>query len=126
MFVAKLLLVCSATFLVANALPQGFGALGAPSQLSGSSLQAAEETLRSSLTKLASGDGPSYRLSKILSASYQVVSGSLNKYRAELVDGNGSTKVCDIDIWSQSWLPNGIQVTFRCAGEPELVKNHNA
>lgn len=65
-------------------------------------------------------------LSKILSATSQVVSGFKNDYSVELIDNQGATKVCQVDIWSQSWLPNGIQVTFRCPNEPELVRKHDA
>ncbi|XP_016991181.1 sarcocystatin-A-like [Drosophila rhopaloa] len=127
MFVAKILLLCTACVLV-SATPLGFGAprIGGPRTLEGEDLVKAQEVLQASLTKLDDGEGPHYRISKIRSASTQVVSGFLNTYSVELTDNFGATKVCDVEIWSQSWLPNGIQVTFDCPNEPKLVKKHSA
>lgn len=56
----------------------------------------------------------------------QVVSGILYKYDAEVIDGNSAVKPCKVEIWSQPWLKNGIQVTFECEGEEKLVKKHSA
>ncbi|KAH8366955.1 sarcocystatin-A [Drosophila serrata] len=123
MFVAKILILCTVCALAASHTVPAFGA---PSQLEGKDLAEAQKTLQASLDKLAAGEGPHYRISKILSASYQVVSGSKNDYTVELIDSNGATKVCDVDIWGRSWLPNGIQVTFRCPNEPVLVKTHSS
>ncbi|XP_052857822.1 sarcocystatin-A [Drosophila gunungcola] len=128
MFVAKILLLCTACVLV-SATPHGFGGpmiVGGPRTLEGEDLVAAQQTLQSSLTKLASGDGPHYRISRILSASVQVVAGSKHVYSVELIDNKGATKVCDVEIWSRSWLENGIEVIFKCPNEPELVKKHSA
>ncbi|EDV46277.1 sarcocystatin-A [Drosophila erecta] len=122
MFLAKILILCSACVLISAT----HTAFGAPRTLEGADLVSAQETLQASLTKLAAGDGPHYRISKILSASRQVVSGYRNDYTVELIDNEGATKVCNVDIWSQSWLPNGIQVTFRCPNEPEVVRSHDA
>ncbi|KAH8287050.1 hypothetical protein KR054_001323 [Drosophila jambulina] len=125
MFVAKILLLCTVCAL-ASATPQGFGLLGAPKQLEGQELVESQKTLQASLDKLAAGEGPHYRISRILSATSQVVAGSKDSYSVELIDRNGATKVCDVDIWSRSWLPNGIQVTFTCPNEPVLVKTHSS
>lgn len=61
-----------------------------------------------------------------MSASVQVVAGTLERYNVELIDSNQETKVCDVEIWDRSWLPNGIEVTFNCPNEPKLVRNHSA
>ncbi|TDG41128.1 hypothetical protein AWZ03_012455 [Drosophila navojoa] len=122
MFVAKILLVCAAVALVSGN-PQGFGA---PRELSGDDLEESRATLESSLTKLAAGTGPYYRVSRILSASTQVVTGTLNRYKVELIDTNKETKVCDVEIWSRNWLPNGVEVTFDCPNEAKEVRNHSA
>ncbi|XP_017006102.2 sarcocystatin-A-like [Drosophila takahashii] len=125
MFLAKILILFTACFLV-SANGHSFGAVGAPRTLEGEDLASAQRTLEASLTKLAAGEGPHYRISKILSATSQVVAGSKHVYSVELIDNEGATKVCNVDIWSRSWEPNGIQVTFRCPNEPELVRKHNA
>ncbi|KAH8238427.1 hypothetical protein KR032_006807 [Drosophila birchii] len=125
MFVAKILLLCTVCAL-AVATPQGFGGFGAPKQLEGQELVESQKTLQSSLDKLAAGEGPHYRISRILSASTQVVAGSKDSYTVELIDRNGVAKVCDVDIWSRTWLPNGIEVTFKCPNEPVLTKKHSA
>ncbi|TDG41127.1 hypothetical protein AWZ03_012454 [Drosophila navojoa] len=121
MFVAKIVLLCAAVALVSGN-PQ---MLGAPRQLSGAELEQSKLTLQESLTKLAAGEGPSYRISKILSASHQVVAGSLDSYTVELIDSNNQTKVCDVKIWSRTWLENGIEVTFECPNEVTLVRKHS-
>ncbi|XP_073817230.1 sarcocystatin-A-like [Musca autumnalis] len=84
-----------------------------------------EKDLNNSLSKLAAGDGPNYKLLKIYSASTQVVAGSLTRIEADLLDENGKVKRAKISIWSRPWLPNGIEVTFECDGEPTVVKSHD-
>ncbi|XP_017138517.1 sarcocystatin-A [Drosophila miranda] len=107
-------------------VPPSIGGLGAPKTLSGSELDSAKSTLTYSLDTLAAGEGPSYRVSKIMSATVQVVSGFLNSYIVELVEPNGVTKVCEVKIWSRNWLPNGIEITFNCPNEPLVIKSHGA
>lgn len=59
------------------------------------------------------------------SASTQVVAGSLDKFVAELSNASDEKKICEIEIWSQSWnKKDGVQVTFKCPDEPTLVKKH--
>ncbi|KAH8356632.1 hypothetical protein KR084_005846 [Drosophila pseudotakahashii] len=125
MFLAKIVILFTACFLV-SANAHAFGAVGAPRTLEGEDLVSAQRTLQASLTKLAAGEGPHYRISKILSATSQVVAGSKHAYSVELIDNEGATKVCNVEIWSRSWVPNGIEVIFRCPNEPELVRKHNA
>ncbi|XP_061395229.1 sarcocystatin-A-like [Musca vetustissima] len=84
-----------------------------------------EKALNNSLSKLAGGDGPNYKLVKIYSASKQVVSGTLTRIEADLMDENGQIKRFKISIWSQPWLKNGIKVTFECDGEPAVVRSHD-
>ncbi|BFG00471.1 sarcocystatin-A [Drosophila madeirensis] len=137
MFKHKFLLICLALAGIGalasgsphgdgEAPPAAIGGLGAPRTLTGAELDRAHATLTSSLNTLAAGEGPSYRVSKIMSATVQVVAGSLNSYIVELIEPNGATKVCEVRIWSRHWLPNGIQITFNCPNEPEVVKTHNA
>ncbi|KAI8118430.1 Sarcocystatin-A [Lucilia cuprina] len=99
---------------------------GCPVKLTGNDIKISEDVLNKSLTKLAAGDGPVYKLVKINSASRQVVSGSKYVINADLMDENEKVKTCDIEIWSQAWLENGIQVTFDCPGEEKLVRKHSA
>ncbi|XP_016948040.1 sarcocystatin-A [Drosophila biarmipes] len=124
MFFTKILILCTACLLVSKA--HGFGAVGAPRTLEGEDLAKAQRTLQASLTKLAAGEGPHYRISKIISATSQVVAGSKHVYNVELIDNEGATKVCTVEIWSRTWKQNGIEVTFKCPNEPELVKQHSA
>ncbi|SPP88562.1 sarcocystatin-A [Drosophila guanche] len=135
MFKHKFLLICLALALsgigaLVSGSPHGdgevpppaIGGLGAPRTLTVAELDRAHATLTSSLDTLAAGEGPSYRVSKIMSTTVQVVAGSLNSYIVELIEPNGATKVCEVRIWSRHWLPNGIQITFNCPNEPEVVK----
>jgi len=69
---------------------------------------------------------PMYSISKIISATSQVVAGSKHIYSVELINADGDTKLCTVEIWSRSWVENGVEVTFRCANEPELVRSHSA
>ncbi|XP_054747763.1 putative cysteine proteinase CG12163 isoform X1 [Anastrepha obliqua] len=86
----------------------------------------AEQRLQASLDKLAAGDdGPNYRISKIYSATTQIVSGTLTKIDAELIDENDVAIRCNIKIFAKPWLPNGIEVTFKCPNK-ELVKRRHS
>ncbi|XP_058988158.1 sarcocystatin-A-like [Musca domestica] len=89
-------------------------------------LQEVERELRMSLSKLEAGDGPHYKLRKVNKATRQVVAGSLTKIEADLEDSAGKVKPCKVSIWSRPWLPNGIEVTFECDGEPKVIRKHNA
>ncbi|XP_062123366.1 sarcocystatin-A-like [Drosophila sulfurigaster albostrigata] len=96
---------------------------GGVTPLSGDDLVSATNVLNNSLEKLASGDGPNYKLGKVISASRQLVSGFKYVYEVELVSEN-NTKNCNVEIWSQPWLPNGNEVTFDCP-DGKVVKRHN-
>ncbi|EDV31652.1 uncharacterized protein Dana_GF15461 [Drosophila ananassae] len=125
MFHAKIVLLCTACVLVMGK-PQGFGGFGSPQKLEGQQLIDAQQELHSSLVKLDAGDGPHYRIVKVLEATSQVVAGISYKFTVELIDESDVKKVCKVDIWNRSWLPNGIEVTFKCPNEPELTKKHSA
>ncbi|XP_017063972.1 sarcocystatin-A-like [Drosophila eugracilis] len=120
MFLAKILILCTACVLVNSQIPGGIRVL------EGKDLADAKEILETSLSKLAAGEGPHYRISKIRSATVQVVSGSKHAYSVELIDNSGATKECNVKIWSQPWVPNGIEVTFNCPNEPEVVRRHSS
>ncbi|XP_037816883.1 sarcocystatin-A-like [Lucilia sericata] len=121
-YVLILCLISLATFAYGN--PES--CVGCPVKVTGNDIKKSEEVLNKSLTKLAAGDGPVYKLVKINSASRQIVSGSKDVINADLMDENEKVKTCDIEIWSQPWLDNGIEVTFNCPGEEKLVKKHSA
>ncbi|XP_017844649.1 uncharacterized protein LOC108601261 [Drosophila busckii] len=125
MFAIKVIFVLSLALAVVSASPalttRGKGAITA---LSGDRLKEAEAILESSLIKLADGEGPHYTLGRVISASHQTVSGSKYRYEAELLSGD-KTVQCKVEIWSQPWLDNGIEVTFDCP-EGKVVKNHSA
>ncbi|XP_017063973.1 sarcocystatin-A [Drosophila eugracilis] len=123
MFLAKIAILCTVLVLVSG--NEEYPTFGGPKTLQGEELARSQETLQNSLTKLAAGEGPHYRISKVISAFTQVVAGSRDVYTVELIDSSGATKVCEVDIWSRTWLPNGIQVTFKCPNEPELVRSHS-
>ncbi|XP_037929611.1 sarcocystatin-A-like [Teleopsis dalmanni] len=127
MFNPKIVFAFFALFVaITYAKPNDLHVIGGPKNLQGDDLKDAENTLQNSLNKLAAGDGPNYKIEEIISASRQVVSGSLYKIKAKLVGNDSSTKVCDVKIWSQPWLENGIEVTFECDGEEKVVKKHSA
>lgn len=44
---------------------------------------------------------------------------------ADLITEDGMNKRFNISIWSQSWLRDGIEITFECEGEPMVVKKHS-
>ncbi|KAH8250092.1 hypothetical protein KR026_004897, partial [Drosophila bipectinata] len=95
---------------------------GGVNPLEGERLEKAKETLRSSLEKLASGDGPSYQVVKVKSATTQVVAGSLEKFEVELSNGSDN-KDCIVSIWSQPWLKeNGTKLTIECENEGKIEK----
>uniref|UniRef100_A0A034WRI9 Sarcocystatin-A n=1 Tax=Bactrocera dorsalis TaxID=27457 RepID=A0A034WRI9_BACDO len=125
MISAKLFVLFGCVIAVVLAMPNE-QILGGVSQLSGEDLKQAQEELKNSLTKLATGDGPAYKISKVNSASSQVVSGTLYKFNVDLISGNNEVKNCNVEIWSQPWLPEGIQVTFDCEGEEKIVRKHSA
>ncbi|XP_075148674.1 sarcocystatin-A-like [Haematobia irritans] len=114
---------------VATIKPMEYHRLGCPEKLEGEKMKAAVDELNKSLTKLAAGEnGPHFRLVRIHEASRTVVSGHLYRINADIVDDDDGaiTKNCDIEIWTQPWLPNGNQVTFKCGREPELIRKHSA
>lgn len=52
----------------------------------------------------------------MLSASSQVVSGSLTKIKVKMLL-SGNEVVCDFEVWEQSWLPSGRKVKVNCDNE---------
>lgn len=62
-------------------------------------------------------------MGKIISVTRQVVAGNKYVYEAELIEGD-NTKKCNVEIWSQPWLENGIEVTFNCP-DGKVVKKHS-
>ncbi|XP_060649761.1 sarcocystatin-A-like [Drosophila nasuta] len=120
MFAMKVVFIVGLSLAFASAQ---VGVPGGVTELSGDDLVSATNVLNNSLEKLASGDGPNYKLGKVISARRQVVSGTKYIYEVELVSEN-STKTCNVKIWSQPWLPNGNEVTFDCP-DGKVVKTHN-
>ncbi|KAH8417970.1 hypothetical protein KR222_009682 [Zaprionus bogoriensis] len=119
MFSVKVIFVLGLALTIVSA-----GIPGGVTPLSGNDLVEAEHTLNDSLIKLASGDGPNYKLGNIIWATRQVVAGIKYVYEVELIEGSQS-KVCNVEILSQPWLENGIRVTFNCP-DGKIVKSHSA
>ncbi|EDW24486.1 GL24172 [Drosophila persimilis] len=95
------------------------GYAGRPRTLEGADLKEAEQLLSTTLSQLATGDGPSYQLVNLISATSQVVSGTLRTYKVELSDGSDK-KQCTVKIWSQPWLEEsgkGINIKVQCEGD---------
>ncbi|XP_055922541.1 putative cysteine proteinase CG12163 [Eupeodes corollae] len=90
-------------------------------------LKEQEGRVSQSLAKLASGDGPSYSISKVFSGTKQTVAGSLVKLYAELIDGStGAKENCTVSLWSRPWIPiDGYEVTFECKDKQKIVHRHS-
>ncbi|XP_049303175.1 sarcocystatin-A isoform X4 [Bactrocera dorsalis] len=104
-------------------LPNESLAFGEATALSGDELAAAVGTLETALSKLSTGDGPSYTISKVNSVSKQVVSGITYRYNVDLTDGDKNVN-CNVQIWSRQWLKNGNQVTIDCSGANAVKFNY--
>ncbi|XP_030373502.1 putative cysteine proteinase CG12163 isoform X1 [Scaptodrosophila lebanonensis] len=85
----------------------------------------AEEQLQRTLDKLTAGEGPHYRIAKVYSASRQVVSGTLTRIDADLVDSNEDQHRCIVEIWAQPWLAQGHDITFKCRNQPVVRARHS-
>ncbi|XP_039964203.1 sarcocystatin-A-like [Bactrocera tryoni] len=105
-------------------LPNESLAFGEATKLSGDELTAAVGTLETALSKLSTGDGPSYKISKVNSASKQVVAGISYRYNVDLTDEDKNVKNCNVQIWSRQWLKNGNQVTVVCSGANAVKFNY--
>ncbi|XP_062125588.1 cystatin-like protein [Drosophila sulfurigaster albostrigata] len=89
--------------------------VGGPRELQGNDLREAIDNLDAVLAKLATGDGPSYRVVKVTKVTVQVVAGSLHTYTVEL-DKSGASKQCTVKIWSQPWLDR-TSTKIECEGD---------
>ncbi|KAH8418532.1 hypothetical protein KR009_011733 [Drosophila setifemur] len=85
----------------------------------------AKEQLQRSLDKLTAGDGPHYKIVKVYSASRQVVSGTLTRIDADLIDGSDGQHRCIVEIWAQPWLEKGHKITFKCRNQPVVQARHS-
>ncbi|XP_052849393.1 putative cysteine proteinase CG12163 isoform X1 [Drosophila gunungcola] len=86
--------------------------------------EAAKAQLQESLDKLTAGEGPHYKIVKVYSASRRVVSGTLTRIDADLIDGSHSQHRCIVEIWSQPWLANN-EITFKCRNQPVVQARHS-
>ncbi|XP_017119747.1 putative cysteine proteinase CG12163 isoform X2 [Drosophila elegans] len=86
--------------------------------------EAAKAQLQQSLDKLTAGEGPHYKIVKVYSASRRVVSGTLTRIDADLIDGSHSQHRCIVEIWSQPWLANN-EITFKCRNQPVVQARHS-
>ena len=74
---------------------------------------------------------------KVLSATYQVVSGMKYVIKAEMgksscgkaaaeqlceVQRDEGFRICDIDVWHQAWLKDGLKISLKCDGDSERRK----
>ncbi|XP_022209374.1 cystatin-like protein [Drosophila obscura] len=112
MHAMKVIFVLGLALAVASA-----GLAGAPRTLDGEDLKEAEQLLSTTLSKLATGDGPNYQVVNLISVTSQVVSGSLHTFKVELSDGEDK-KQCTVKIWSQPWLEEkGTNIKVQCEGD---------
>ncbi|XP_022209373.1 cystatin-like protein [Drosophila obscura] len=91
--------------------------VGGASQLSGERKEQALTLLDTTLSQLATGDGPTYKAVNVTSVSSQVVAGTLYTYQVEL-DNGSDKKDCTVKIWTQPWLKeNGTNIKIKCEGD---------
>ncbi|XP_017098872.2 sarcocystatin-A-like [Drosophila bipectinata] len=121
MFLAKLLLLCTACVLVIGN-PEPFGGF---TKLEGQALIDAQQLLNTALAKMDSGDGPHYRLLRVVEAYSRVVEGTSYKFTAVLIDENDVQKICQVDILNRI-LNLPMVVTVKCPNEAELTKQQSA
>ncbi|XP_005184486.2 putative cysteine proteinase CG12163 isoform X1 [Musca domestica] len=85
----------------------------------------AEKILTKSLNKIATGEGPAYRISKIHSAEKQTVAGTLTKIDADLIGADGEEERCLVEIWTRAWLADGNEVTIKCPKKDVVKRRHS-
>ncbi|BFF90061.1 putative cysteine proteinase3 [Drosophila madeirensis] len=86
----------------------------------------AEAQLQRTLDKLTAGEGPHYKIVKVYTASRQVVSGTLTRIDADLIDGNTDVQHrCIVEIWAQPWLEQGHDITFKCRNQKVVQARHS-
>ncbi|XP_016949998.1 cystatin-like protein [Drosophila biarmipes] len=91
--------------------------VGGVSQLEGDRRKEALTLLDTTLSQLATGDGPDYKAVNVTSVTGQTVSGTKYTYEVELNNGSDK-KQCTVQIWSQPWLPkDGTNIKIKCAGD---------
>ncbi|XP_005113396.2 uncharacterized protein LOC101851919 [Aplysia californica] len=71
------------------------------------------------------GDSTSRTAVRLVSASSQVVSGTLYRYTIELTNGENKEQ-CDVRVWSQPWLPEGQRTVLGGAPKCTQVKAPSA
>uniref|UniRef100_A0A1A9W5L3 Cystatin domain-containing protein n=1 Tax=Glossina brevipalpis TaxID=37001 RepID=A0A1A9W5L3_9MUSC len=87
-------------------------------------LNDATKVLENSLNKLDAGDGPHFKLIKMLGAVRGLgLFGNLYGVKADLANENGESKICAVEIWSPGEKPE-VTVTFECEGEEKFTKTH--
>jgi len=96
--------------------------VGGHSQLD---VEEARTILQNSLDKLAADDGPYYTIGEVYTATKQLVAGTLVTMDVDIIDSDGKSQRCKVKIWSQPWLPNGNEVTFKCP-DKDIVKVRHA
>lgn len=64
------------------------------------------------------------RVKKILEASFQVVAGSLHRFKVELIN-DGKIVICDFEIWERAWIRNGREVKIDCDNKKVYNFNQN-
>ncbi|XP_037950977.1 sarcocystatin-A-like [Teleopsis dalmanni] len=105
-----ILIVFVAAHVTANAT-------GMP-ELKDEQLRKAANLLENSILRLASGEGPKYRVSKVISAVHPNNNENEYSINAELINAKNENKKCVINIKSQPDVELGIE----CEGEPKIVK----
>lgn len=96
---------------------QGGGLCGGTNEIQGEDFQKALDLLKKTLVTLASGDGPSLQVVKVMSVTSQVVAGTLYRYKVQLSQGD-DIKESYVEIWWQPWLQEkGINIKIKFEGE---------
>ncbi|XP_061390016.1 putative cysteine proteinase CG12163 [Musca vetustissima] len=85
----------------------------------------AEKILLKSLNKIATGEGPSYGISKIYTAERKTVAGTLTTIDADLVTPDGKVERCQVEIWTRAWFSDGNEVTIKCPHQDVVKRRHS-
>ncbi|KAL5276686.1 hypothetical protein ACFFRR_002106 [Megaselia abdita] len=86
---------------------RSIGAVGAPHE---TDTEKSAKVINAYLKTLVGG--PSFKLDKIHSATYQTVAGSLYKIKADFKTETGEIETCEVAIWERSWLTTDEAVKF--------------
>ncbi|KAH8267326.1 hypothetical protein KR018_010946 [Drosophila ironensis] len=122
--VLGMVLLCSATFAAADdtdiPTDPDDNILGRPVGLEGDSKKEAEDLLETTLTRLATGDGPNFKATDVTNITRELMGGILYTYTTQL-DNGSEIKHCIVRIWIQPWLKaSAANIKIDCGDEGEV------